>query len=342
MEFGLITFADMEPENPGSGEHGRKRIAELIEEIRLADELGLDVFGIGEHHRPDYAISSPATLLAAAATVTKKIRLSSAVTVLSSEDPVRVFQQFATVDLLSNGRAEIMAGRGSFIESFPLFGNDLKDYDELFSEKLALLLALEKDTVISWKGKHRPAIPNRGVYPRPVQNPIPVWIAAGGTPASAIRAAKYGLPFMLAIIGGMPEQFTPLLRLYKDTWKKEGREEKDLQLGVNNHFYVAEDSQKAADDFYPWYSAMMTRIGSERGWPAMTREQYDMMRSPRGALMVGSVQQVVEKILLEHELFGITRFLAQASVGLLPHELTMKSIELFGTKVVPAVRKALG
>lgn len=342
MELGLITFADMEPERlTGKGINGEQRVKDLLEEIQLADQLGLDVFGVGEHHRPDYAVSSPAVILGAAAAITKNIRLASAVTVLSSDDPVRVYQQFATVDLLSGGRAEIMAGRGSFIESFPLFGNDLEDYDELFTEKLDLLLALNKSEVISWEGKHRPSIKNRGVYPRPFQSSIPVWLAAGGTPSSAVRAATLGLPLMLAIIGGMPHQFASFVNLYKETIKRTGKDEKTMQLGINNHVYIGEDSQQAADEFYPYYAKMMNRVGKERGWSPLTRDQYEALRTPKAALMVGSVQQVIDKILYEHELFGNTRFLAQASVGNVPHNKVMKSIELFGTKVVPAVRKAI-
>jgi probable LLM family oxidoreductase len=343
MELGLITFADMQPETlSGRGINAHQRIQDLMEEIQLADQLGLDVFGIGEHHRPDYAVSSPAVILAAAAVLTKNIKLASAVTVLSSDDPVRVFQNFATVDHLSGGRAEIMAGRGSFIESFPLFGYDLEDYDELFTEKLDLLLKLNKSEKISWKGKHRPSIENRGVYPRPYQSSIPIWLAAGGTPASAVRAATLGLPLMLAIIGGMPEQFVPFVNLYKETAKKYGKEMNTLQMGINNHVYVGEDSQKAGDEFYPYYATMMNRVGRDRGWPPLSRQQFDHSRLPKGALMVGSVQQVIDKILYEHELFGNTRFLAQASIGNVPHQLTMKSIELFGTKVAPVIRKELG
>jgi probable LLM family oxidoreductase len=342
MELGLITFADMQPETlSGSGINGHQRIKDLLEEIQLADQLGLDIFGIGEHHRPDYAVSSPAIILAAAAVLTKNIKLASAVTVLSSDDPVRVFQDFATVDLLSGGRAEIIAGRGSFIESFPLFGHNLQDYDELFTEKLDLLLKLNKSEKISWKGKHRSSFDNLGVYPRPYQKEIPVWLAAGGTPASAVRAATLGLPLMLAIIGGMPEQFVPFVNLYKETAKKMGKDMSQLQMGINNHVYIGEDSQKAADEFYPYYAAMMDRVGRDRGWAPLTRQQYEYARSPKAALMVGSSQQVIDKILYEHELFGNTRFMAQASVGHVPHKMVMKSIELFGTKVVPEVRKSL-
>ncbi|MEO8819590.1 MAG: LLM class flavin-dependent oxidoreductase [Ginsengibacter sp.] len=341
MELGLITFADMQPETlPGRGINAQQRLKELMEEIKLADELGLDIFGIGEHHRPDYAVSSPAILLAAASMVTKNIKLSSAVTVLSSDDPVRVFQNFSEVDLLSNGRAEIMAGRGSFIESFPLFGYNLEDYDELFTEKLDLLMELNRNEKITWEGKHRASINNRGVYPRPYQSQIPIWLAAGGTPASAVRAATLGLPLMLAIIGGLPEQFVPFINLYKETAKKTGKEIASLKFGVNNHFYVSENSQTAADEFYPYYAEMMNRVGRERGWPTLSKQQYEYSRSSKGALMVGSIQEVIDKILYEHELFGNTRFLAQASVGNVPHKMIMHSIELFGTKVVPIIRKA--
>lgn len=332
----------MQPETlSGRGINGHQRIKDLLEEIKLADQLELDVFGVGEHHRPDYAVSSPALILAAAAMVTKNIKLASAVTVLSSDDPVRVYQDFATVDLLSGGRAEIMAGRGSFIESFPLFGYDLEDYDELFTEKLELLLKIKKNEKFSWQGKHRPSFNNLGVYPRPYQKEIPVWLAAGGTPASAVRAATLDLPLMLAIIGGKPEQFVSFVNLYKETAKKTGKDMTQLQMGINNHVYVGEDSQKAADEFYPYYAAMMDRVGRDRGWQPLTRPQYEHSRSPKAALMVGSVQEVIDKILYEHELFGNTRFMAQASVGNVPHKMVMKSIELFGTKVVPVVRKSL-
>lgn len=341
MELGLITFADMAPEQAGGkSRHAHQRLRDLLEEIRLADELGLDVFGLGEHHRPDYAVSSPATVLAAAAMVTKKIRLSSAVTVLSSDDPVRVFQQFATVDLLSDGRAEIMAGRGSFVESFPLFGYDLQDYDALFTEKLELLLQLNQHPVLSWQGKHRPSFSRLGVYPRPFGQSLPIWLAAGGTPASAVRAAQLGLPLMLAIIGGQPTQFLPFVQLYRKAAAEAGNTTNPLPLGINYHMFVGKDSGKAADDFFPYYAEMMNRIGRERGWPPLSREMYAHSRSPEGALMVGSVQQVIDKILYAHELFGNTRFLAQAAIGNVPHAQIMKSIELFGTQVVPAIRRA--
>ncbi|TXF75076.1 LLM class flavin-dependent oxidoreductase [Chryseobacterium sp.] len=342
IEFGLMTFADMAPETvPGKGIHAHKRLQDLLEEIKLADKLGIDVFGIGEHHRPDYAVSSPTTVLAAAAAVTENIKLTSAVTVLSSEDPVRVYQQFATVDAISGGRAEIMAGRGSFIESFPLFGFDLGDYDELFEEKLDLLLKINESEKVSWNGKLRAPIHDLGVYPRALNGKIPVWLAAGGTPASAVRAAKLHLPLMLAIIGGMPRQFVPFISLYKKSALENGIKPEDLQVGINNHMFVGENSEKAADDFFPHYAQMMDRVGKSRGWQPMTREQFEFMRAPEGSLMVGSVDEVVEKILYEYELFGFTRFFAQASMGFVPHELAMKYIELFATQVIPEVKRRL-
>ncbi|HQQ97012.1 MAG TPA: LLM class flavin-dependent oxidoreductase [Cyclobacteriaceae bacterium] len=343
MEIGLYTFADVAPDRkPGNATNTHQRVKDVLEEIQLADQLGLDVFALGEHHRPDYAVSSPAVLLAAAAAVTKNIKLSSAVTVLSSDDPVRVFQSFATLDQISDGRAEIMIGRGSFIESFPLFGYDLNDYDALFSEKLDLLMKINQHEVVSWKGKMRPPLDHLGVYPRPLQDKLPIWLAVGGTPASAIRAAKLNLPMALAIIGGMPERFVPFVNIYKDAAVQLGRDRASLPLGINTHVYVAPSSQQASDEYYPTYAAMMTRIGRERGWPSLTREQFEANRSPRGYLMVGSVQEVIDKMLMEYELFQHTRFLAQMSVGTVPHKNILKSIELFGTQVVPSVRKAIG
>jgi probable LLM family oxidoreductase len=336
MELGLYTFADVGPEIEPA-----RRLRDLLEEIELADQVGLDVFGVGEHHRPDYAVSAPAVVLAAAAASTRQIRLTSAVTVLSSDDPVRVFQDFATLDLLSEGRAEIMAGRGSFIESFPLFGYDLGDYDELFAEKLELLLKLRESERVTWSGRHRAPLDDTGVYPRPVQDPLPVWIAVGGTPQSVVRAALLGLPLAIAIIGGQPERFAPLARLYRETASRAGHDPALLPIGINSHTYVAEISQQASDEYFPTYAAMMNRIGRERGWPPMSRSQFEAGRSPRGALLVGSPEEVVEKILFEHDLFGNQRFMAQISVGALPHEKAMRAIELFGTAVAPAVRKEL-
>ena len=343
MEIGIYTFADITP-NPNAGTKlgAQQRLKDLMEEIELAEQVGLDIFAVGEHHRPDYAVSSPAVVLAAAAMRTKKIKLSSAVTVLSSDDPVRVFESFATLDLLSDGRAEIMAGRGSFIESFPLFGYDLKDYDELFSEKLDLLVKLNKSVKITWKGKHRASIHNLGVYPRPLQEELPIWVAVGGTPESVVRSAKLGLPMGLAIIGGMPERFGPLIHLYREAWTKYGHPVEKLKVGINSHAYVAETSQQAGDEFFPSYAEVMTRIGRERGWPPTTRQHFEEMRGPQGSLLVGSPRQVIDKILFEHSIFKHDRFLAQMDVGTLPHDKLMKSIELFGTKVAPEVRKALG
>ncbi|MFD2572160.1 LLM class flavin-dependent oxidoreductase [Spirosoma soli] len=342
MELGISTFVENTPD-PATGKllSPYERMMNLMEEIELADQVGLDVFAIGEHHRPDFVVSSPAVVLAAAAVKTKQIKLSSAVTVLSSDDPVRVFQDFAHVDLLSQGRAEIMAGRGSFIESFPLFGNDLNDYNELFAEKLDLLVKLNKSEKITWQGHHRASIDNRGVYPRPYQSELPIWVAVGGTPESVVRAANYGLPMALAIIGGMPERFVPFTRLYKDTWAKVGHDPAKLQLSVHSHGYIADDSQKAANEFYGPYAYVMSQIGRERGWAPMSKAQFEFMRSPEGSLLVGSPQQVIDKILWEHELFGLTRFLLHISVGTLPHANVMRSIELLGTVVAPAVRKAL-
>ncbi|MFN8337041.1 MAG: LLM class flavin-dependent oxidoreductase [Cyclobacteriaceae bacterium] len=343
MELGISSFADMAPD-PITGRKvtAQERINQLIEEVKLAEQVGLDVFAVGEHHRPDYAASSPAVILGAMAAVTKKIRLSSSVTVLSSDDPVRVFQDFATIDALSDGRAEIMAGRGSFTESFPLFGYSLHDYDTLFSEKLELLLKIRGQEKITWTGKHRAAINNLGIYPRPVQNPLPVWIAIGGTPESVQRAATLNLPMMLAIIGGTPDRFAPYVKYYRDVSKELGHDPSKLQVGINSHTYVAETSQQAADEFYPAYADVMTRIGRERGWQPMQREHYEMMREPHGALLVGSPQQVIDKILYEYELFKHTRFLAQIGVGTMPHDKLLRAIELFGTVVAPAVRKAIG
>lgn len=335
MEIGVLTFADV-----SSPVRAKERLANLMEEIELADRTGLEVFGIGEHHRPDYAVSTPAVILAAAAVRTKTIRLTSGVTVLGSDDPVRVFQEFATVDLLSGGRAEIMAGRGSFIESFPLFGYELDDYDELFSEKLDLLLKLREKERITWSGHHRAALHGEGVYPRPVQERLPVWIAVGGTPESAVRAGSLGLPMMVAIIGGLPERFVPLIETYRRALRAAGHDPQSVPLGINSHTYVAETSQKARDEFYPSYAAMMTRIGRERGWPPMTRENFEMLCSPRGALLVGSPQEVVDKILFERELFGHQRFLAQISVGVMEHARVLHAIELFATEVAPKVRQA--
>jgi probable LLM family oxidoreductase len=311
---------------------------DLLEEAELADQLGLDVFAVGEHHRPDFVVSSPAVVLAAIAARTSTVRLSSAVTVLSSDDPVRVFQQFAELDLLSGGRAEIMAGRGSFIESFPLFGLDLDDYDELFAEKLDLLLAIRAAERVTWSGRHRAPLVDAGIWPRPLQDPLPVWIAVGGTPASVIRAGKLGLPLTIAIIGGQPERFAPLVELYRRTGAEAGHDPATLRVAINTHAFVGPTSADADRAFAAPYLAMMNRIGRERGWPPSGRPHYDALRSPRGALAVGDPETVIEKLLFEHELFGHDRYVAQMSVGAVDHADVMRSIELFGTQVAPAVR----
>jgi probable LLM family oxidoreductase len=340
VELGIYTFAELTPDvDTGRTISPRQRLADLLEEIALADQLGLDVFGLGEHHRSDFTVSAPAVVLGAAAAVTDRIRLTSAVSVLSSDDPVRVFQQFATVDLLSGGRAEIMAGRGSFIESFPLFGYDLEDYDSLFDEKLRMLLALRDEEVVTWSGRHRAPIDGRGVYPRPVQDPLPVWVAVGGTPASVVRAGTLGLPMALAIIGGQPARFAPYAELFRTAAAEAGHG--PLPLSINSHGYVADTSRRARDEAFGPFATMMDRIGRERGWAPMTRSAFEASTGLHGANLVGSPQEVVEKILFQHEVFGHDRFLIQFSVGTMPHDRMMRSIELFGTAVAPAVRSAL-
>jgi probable LLM family oxidoreductase len=333
MELGLATFADL-----SSGVSPQQRMRDLIEEGVLAEQLGLDVFAIGEHHRPDFLISSPPVALAAIAAQTERIRLSSAVTVLSSDDPVRVFQQFAELDLISGGRAEIMAGRGSFVESFPLFGYDLDDYDELYAEKLDLLLAIRASEHVTWSGRLRAPLHDAGVYPRPIQDPLPVWVAVGGSPQSVVRAGTLGLPLTLAIIGGQPERFAPLVALYRQAAEQAGHELATLPLAINTHAFVAETSAQADSAFAAPYLAMMNRIGRERGWPPSGRPEYEALRSPRGALAVGSPEQVAEKILFEHELFGMSRYVGQMSVGAVRHVDVLRSMELFGTEVAPIVR----
>ena len=340
MELGVYTFGERTAGASGTIVSAEQRVRDLVEEIELADQVGLDVFGVGEHHRPDFAVSAPAVVLAAAAARTERIRLTSAVSVISSDDPVRVFQDFATLDLLSGGRAEIMAGRGSFIESFPLFGLDLDHYDELFAEKLELLLAVRESEHVHWEGgRHRAAIDGRGVYPRPVQDPLPVWVAVGGNPQSVVRAASLGLPMALAIIGGLPERFAPFVELHRRVAEETGHA--PLPVSINSHGFVAETSQRAADVAYAPMAAMMDRIGRERGWPPLMRPQFDAARTLQGANFIGSPQEVTEKILFQHEIFDHDRFLVQFSTGTLPHADVMRSIELFGTEVAPAVRKAL-
>jgi probable LLM family oxidoreductase len=335
MELGIYTFGEL----TSDAVTPERRLADLVEEIELADRLGLDVFAVGEHHRPDFVVSAPSVVLGMAAGRTERIRLSSAVSVLSSDDPVRVFQAFSTLDLLSHGRAEIMAGRGSFIESFPLFGHDLEDYDELFAEKLELLLRIRAAERVTWSGRHRAPIDDLPVYPRPVQDPLPVWIAVGGSPPSAVRAGALGLPLALAIIGGMPERFAPVAELHRRAARQAGHPVPPMS--INSHGFIAETSQAAADEAFPAFAAMMDRIGRERGWPPMTRQDFDATRTLRGANFVGSPQEIVEKILFQHEIFGHDRFLMQMSVGTLPHASIMRSIELFATEVAPVVRREL-
>lgn len=343
MEIGIYSFAEtrFDPETGRQLEAG-DRLGRLLEEVELADRVGLDVFGVGEHHRPDYAVSAPAVVLAAAASRTRRIRLTSAVSVLGSADPVRVFQEFSTLDLISGGRAEIMAGRGSFTESFPLFGEDLSDYDELFSEKLELLLELREEERITWSGRHRPPIEDRPVYPRPVQDPIPVWVAVGGTPGSVVRTATLGLPMALAIIGGEAARFRPVVDLYREVAARSGHDSATMPLSINSHGFIADRASDAADIAFPPFAETMGRIGRERGWRPPSRADFEAERAIGGALFVGDPPQVVEKILYQHRLFGHQRFLIQLSVGPMPHEKMLRAIELLGTEVAPAVRKELG
>lgn len=341
MELGIYTFVETTPD-PVTREtvSAQQRLRDLLEEIELADRLGLEVFGVGEHHRPEFAVSAPGVVLGAAAARTRNIRLSSAVSVLSSDDPIRVFQQFATVDLISGGRAEIMAGRGSFIESFPLFGYDLEDYDSLFAEKLELLLRVRDSEVVNWQGRHRPPIDGRGVYPRPVQNPLPVWVAVGGNPPSAVRAGRLGLPMALAIIGGQPQRFAPFAELHRQAAAEAGHE--PPALSINSHGYIAPNRKQALDESFPAVSAVMNKIGRERGWSPMSRAHYEREALLDGANFVGTPGDVVDKILYQHEIFGHGRFLIQFTVGTLPHDKVMRCIELFGTEVAPVIRRELG
>lgn len=343
MQIGIDSFAALVPD-PITGEivTAQQRMAHLLEEIEIADRVGLDNFGLGEHHRVEYLDSAPAVILAAAASRTKNIRLTSAVTVLSAADPVRVFQQFATLDLISNGRAEIVAGRGSFIESFPLFGLKLEDYDDLFAEKLDLLLALRESTNVHWSGRHRAALTGQGVYPRPLQNPLPIWLGVGGTPQSFARAGALGLPLMVAIIGGEPHHFRPLIDLYREAGKRAGHAPEQLKVGIHALGYVADTDQQASDDFFPGYAEAFTKIGKERGWPPVTRAQFEALRRPTGALIVSDPETVAAKLLLMNEaLGGISRISFQMSVAALRHDKLMHAIELLGTKVAPIIRKAL-
>lgn len=336
MEIGIYTFADVAP----GGSHPQ-RLRELVAEMELADQVGLDVFGVGEHHRPDYAVSSPAVALAAGAARTKNIRLTSAVTVLSSDDPVRVFQQYATLDGISNGRAEIMAGRGSFIESFPLFGYDLADYDALFAEKLDLLLKLRDQKTVSWQGQLRPSLENATLYPRPEQRKLPVWVAVGGTPQSVVRAASLGLPMALAIIGGDPVRFAPYFDLYRQAWERANRKPEDVKLSLNMHGFVADTTEAAKDIFHEPHNAVMNCIGQERGWPPSGRREFEAACGPNGHLLVGDPGRVADRIIELHRIFRNDRILVQMAIGAMPHKELMRAIELLGTKVAPKVKEAV-
>lgn len=335
MEIGIDSFASAVP---GNSRSSMEALAALLDRIELADTVGLNVFGIGEHHRKEFLDSAPSMILAAAAARTKNIRLTSAVTVLSAADPVRVFQNFATLDLISKGRAEMVVGRGSFTEAFPLFGYALQDYDELFAEKLDLLLNIRDNETVNWSGKFRPALRNQAIYPRPLQDPLPIWLGVGGTPESFVRAGTLGLPLMVAIIGGETHRFRPLVDLYREAGKRAGHAPEQLKVGLHSLGYVAETTKDAIDDFYPGYAETFTRIGKERGWPPVTRNHFDAQNGPRGALLIGGPEEIAEKIMRHSEsLGGISRFTFQMDNAALSHEKLMKSIELIGTKVAPLV-----
>jgi probable LLM family oxidoreductase len=341
VEIGIDSFAAAHTDD-SRAISATERLGNLIEEIEHADQVGLDVFGIGEHHRKDFLDSAPAMILAAAAARTSRIRLTSAVAVLSSADPVRVFQNFATLDLISNGRAEMVVGRGSFVDSFPLFGYRLEDYDSLFAEKLDLLLKIRDNEHVTWSGKHRPALTGQGVYPRPVQNPLPIWLGVGGTPQSFARAGALGLPLMVAIIGGQTHRFRSLVDLYWEAGERFGHSRDRLKVGVHSLGYVAETTQQAADEFFPGYARAFTDVGKERGWAPVTRADFDAQRGPRGALLIGEPDEVAEKILRHSEaLGGISRITFQMNAGSLPHAKLMRAIELLGTRVAPVLHKEL-
>lgn len=339
MEYGIGMFGDLRYDHrKRSYQEPKERLHEIIEEVKLADQIGIDVYAIGQHHRPDYAVSSPETLLAALSTVTKNIKLSSGVNVISSTDPVKLYQDFAMIDLLSGHRAEIMAGRGSFIESFPLFGYNLNDYNALFEEKLELLTTLNKQGEINWQGEFRPEIKNQTIYPQ-LKEEIPLWIAVGGTPASILRAAKYGIPIMFAIIGGMPKNFIPLVEYYREQYIKHGHDPQKMQIGVHAHTYIGDSKADVLDRYFKTYAASMDRIGRERGWAPYTDQQFMGGMSPDGALVMGSSKDVTEKIIALKEMFGLTRFVAHIDVGGPTHEEQMKTIERFGKEVVPAIKE---
>ncbi len=341
MELGVGMFGDLHINEKGEVQPTGQRLKELIEEIKLMDELGLDFYGIGEHHRPDYAVSTPEIILAAAASVTKKIKLGSAVSVLSSSDPVRLYQSFASIDLLSDGRAELVAGRGSFTESFPLYGLSLADYDALFEEKLDLLLKINKEQRITWKGKFRSALNDQEILPRALNDHLNIWVAVGSTPASVLRAGKAGLPVIFAIIGGNPAQFIPLFDYYKEVYQHHKHDMSAFQVGVHMHCFFGNNSKQTADAYYPLYAAQMNRVGASRGWPPYQRQQFDFGRGSEGALIIGDANEAIDKILQAQEMFGLTRFSAHMDVGGPSHKSLMKSIEIYGNKIAPKVREAL-
>jgi len=339
MQVGIDSFAAAFDEN-SRAVNPAERLRQLVQQIEHADEVGLDAFGVGEHHRREFLDSAPAVILGAAAARTQRIRLTSAVTVLSAEDPVRAFQNFATLDLLSRGRAEMIVGRGSSIEAFPLFGFRLEDYDELFAEKLDLLLNIRANEHVQWSGKHRPALTGQGVYPRPVQNPLPIWLGVGGTPQSFVRAGQLGLPLMVAIIGGEPRRFRPLIDLYRETGRQHGYSAEQLKVGVHMLGYVADTTHEAADTFFPGFAKAMTDVGKERGWPAMTRASFDAQRGRDGALLIGSPDEVVDKILRHAEsLGGVSRISFQMNVASLPQVKMMRAIDAIGARVLPVLHQ---
>ncbi|HWW94310.1 MAG TPA: LLM class flavin-dependent oxidoreductase [Vicinamibacteria bacterium] len=339
MQIGIDSFAASFGESD-QVVNASERLRNLVEQIEHADQVGVDVFGVGEHHRREFLDSAPVVILGAAATRTHRIRLTSAVTVLSSADPVRTFQEFATLDLLSEGRAEMVVGRGSFIESFPLFGLRLEDYDSLFAEKLDLLLNIRKNEHVNWSGRHRPALTGQGVYPRPVQEPLPIWLGVGGTPQSFARAGALGLPLMVAIIGGEPRRFRSLIDLYREVGRRSGHSPDRLKVGVHALGYVAATTREAADDFFPGYARAVTDVGKERGWPPVTRADFDVQRGPQGALLIGDPDEVVEKVLRYDEVLGgISRMSFQMNAASLPHAKIMRAIDAIGTHVAPAVRE---
>src|SRR5437588_12312878 len=341
MEIGIDSFAAAY-DDTSLQQSQSDRLRNLVDQIEHADQVGLDVFGIGEHHRKEYLDSAPTVILGAAASRTKRIRLTIAVTVLSAADPVRVFQEFATLDLISRGRAEMVVGRGSFIEAFPLFGLKLDDYDALFAEKLELLLKIRENEHVHWSGEYRPALTGQGVYPRPLQDPLPIWVGVGGPPESFVRAGTLGLPLMVAIIGGEPKRFRPLIDLYREAGRRAGHSAEKLIVGLHAIGFLGDTTQRAADDFYPGYAHTFTEIGKERGWPPASRAHFDALRGPTGALLSGDAEAVARKILYVNEVLGgLSRITFQMGVSALPHEKMLRSIELLGTGVAPIVRKQL-